>query len=602
MFSSKPNWRHAVGKLVFDKEVDGKQQPLHNILVNLLDDDYLSSKNLGTARTDMDGNFDIKYDRNAINMFDKPDLRIVIQMEETYYNENGDIIKKLVDLPSFKGTTHNNVDDVKFDFGTIKVACYEYITDGRSCTPRVDNINFPLPNNQRKGRKRAGLGTLSKFIAVKTGLKSYPLNETRLMGEVSQGDKHFVEYAINGFSPFLLKVRDDDTYFIDIKYDGYQQDTKHFGANSTALFKKKGDDLVLTGIEVEKRVGNWQPRGNATLSKPKLYTPDNCSEEMWKRVKFLWRTNAFTFGQAVTHVADCHFNIEQYLIPVMRNVRLNPIVSLLSPHFQGTLEVNVGTNKLLSDPDQMIGSASALTPDSVQNVVRDAFGTRNWFGFSPRQPICESHTYAKAANIFWDLLKDYVNEFFSKHEKEIKNHWNEIHLMSKDLIRNAVPLFKEPFEFYDTNEVNPDDAPRAENGDGVTAAVSPVTKSDTCNDNDYSNLKQMCCYVLFKATFQHHHVHDHQFQVAGDTSFALFGFEYDLLLDEERSLDDVASAAVKQKQLDLAFVLPLTKYGLILKNEDGDINPDFAKRVAEKRDEFAKLGYDADLIRCVINS
>ena len=602
MFSSPPNWRHAIGKVVFDREVNGKQTPLHNVLVKLVDDDYLSSKYLGTARTDMDGKFDVKYDRNAINMFDKPDLRIIIQLEETYYNEDGDIIKKPVDLSVFRGRTYNNVDKEIFDFGVVKVACYEYKNQGVTPTPRIDHLNYVLPNSQRKGRKRAGYGTLSKFLAVKAGLKSYPLNESRLMGEASQGDKHFVQYALNGFTPFLLKVKDKNTYYIDLKYDGYHQDETHFGPNSTAYFKKEGNDLIVSGIEVQKRTGSWQPSANADLEKPKMYTPNNCSEEMWKRVKFLWRMNSFVFGQAVSHVADCHFNVEQYLIPVMRNVRLNPINSLLSPHFQGTLEVNVGTNKLIGDSDQMIGIASAFTPGSVQDLVRNEFGARNWYGFKPRKPLYKSHTYAKAANLFWGILTDYVNEFFDKHNKEIKENWNEIHLMSKDLVRKSVPLFEDAAKYYDDSEVNTENAPRGVNSDGRTSAVSPVTLSDTCCDKDFDNLKQMCCYVLYKATFQHHHVHDHQFHVAGDTDFALFGFEFDPLLDDERPLDDIASSDIKKKQLDLAFVLPLTKYGLITKNEDGDINPAFSKRVAEKKQQFAELGYDVDLIRCVINS
>ena len=40
------------------------------------------------------------------------------------------------------------------------------------------------------------------------------------------------------------------------------------------------------------------------------------------------------------HVGSAHANIEQYIVPYLRNLIHNPVRKLLLPHFRITLEAN----------------------------------------------------------------------------------------------------------------------------------------------------------------------------------------------------------------------------------------------------------------------
>ena len=55
-------------------------------------------------------------------------------------------------------------------------------------------------------------------------------------------------------------------------------------------------------------------------------------------------------------------------------------------------------------------------------------------------PISDAHSCARAEVLFWDVVGQYVDEFFTKREAEIKQQWYEIYRFSEDLVSNTVPV------------------------------------------------------------------------------------------------------------------------------------------------------------------
>lgn len=54
-------------------------------------------------------------------------------------------------------------------------------------------------------------------------------------------------------------------------------------------------------------------------------------------------------------------------------------------------------------------------------------------------------------------------------------------------------------------------------------------------------------------------------------------------------------------QLSFTYYLTRTRYGLIICNEEGDIESGFIETLKARRGDFAALGYDIDSIRARIN-
>jgi hypothetical protein len=54
-------------------------------------------------------------------------------------------------------------------------------------------------------------------------------------------------------------------------------------------------------------------------------------------------------------------------------------------------------------------------------------------------------------------------------------------------------------------------------------------------------------------------------------------------------------------QLSFTYYLTRTRYGLITRNEEGDIESGFIETLKARRGDFAALGYDIDSTRARIN-
>ncbi|MDG2306304.1 MAG: hypothetical protein P8R42_16955 [Candidatus Binatia bacterium] len=170
-----------------------------------------------------------------------------------------------------------------------------------------------------------------------------------------------------------------------------------------------------------------------------------------------------------------------------------------------------------------------MTPTSVGVISSRSFTTCNPKGWSPRAPLCDSHRYAHLAGLYWDLIGDYVADFFKAHDAEIRAHWTEIHRMSLELVAHAAAYApRDGATYYDANEINTPDKPHPDRGQAGPSAISAITTSEVPSDQDLANLQQVWGYLLHLTTFQQTWVNDTPYDIGGEVRFATLGVSGDL--------------------------------------------------------------------------
>lgn len=621
--SEAAGMRAVKGRLVFSENVDGKESPIRNAFLQLWDLDLIDNDYLASGETDMDGNFEIRYNpKDAGGWLDTPDLALRLVDREYSYDKQGQVVSNWHIVKTWKAG--DDITDEVFDFGTIKAAFWEYqspevnngVKNGVCFTPRVDVIDGKTPQPQRHGHTLDQLEVGARFVIPHTKQsleakfsKNYPTNEeiekpypakgcTREIGAVSRSDAFLCDMVLNGFNPQVLKKGDKEgSYYVDFRWDGLEQDGRHFAPNTTANFRLEGDGLALESISVQKRI-DGDNSAHARYRVPKVYTS---ADQEWDRVKRLFRVNYFCMGEAQTHLSETHLNVEQYIVPMRRNLLKSPVAQLLFPHFYGTTAVNLAANSLLIASDGLVQKGSALTPSSVKHAVVLNFGTLNWKGWRPRKPLCKNHKFAYLADLYWDVLCNYVGNFFQTHDSEIRKWWPEVKRMSDELIAHALPFVpSDDSAFYDTGEINTA-AKLHPHVDGSLVSLSPVTGSNQADAEGLDNLRQLCAYLLYHSTFKHSWVNDLQYLMGGEIEFSSLGVVDDLT----NMRVDPSKVVPPSEALEypfITYILNYTEYGYIMRNEDKDMNPDLIKAIVSRSDDFAKLNYNIREIRSCINT
>ncbi|BDS15341.1 lipoxygenase family protein [Aureispira anguillae] len=609
--------RKVKGRLVSTVRKDNEIKPIANASLQLWDLDLIENDFLTAGTTDEAGYFELEYDPNKGNKWnDIPDLVLRFLDREYSYDKMGQPVSNWFVVKNFHAG--NNITAKVFDFGTLQVAFWEYEdTEGLNnvCfTPRVAIVDKKTPQAQRPGRTSEQIQVgLTHFIAhnkhtLVTKFSNhhpsnveieddYELNRTRKIKEKSRSDDFLSDMVLNGFNPCNLKKgTKENTYFVDFKWDGLELDTRHFAPNTTANFKLINNKLKLESIALQKRLGG-DNSAHAQYRKPKLYTPQ---DPEWGRIKRIFRCNYFLFGEVETHLSETHLNIEQYIIPIRRNLLNNPIARLLLPHFYGTTDVNMAANEILLSADGLVQKCSALTPKSVKKISRTAFGTLNWYGWKPRKPLCKGHSFAEIGQLYWKTLNRYVRKYVNANLSQIKQYWKEIRTMSEELVFHSLPYVPLSEQlYYDKNEINTSNKihPYV---NGKESAISPVTVTDSPEKKDINNIIQFCCYLIFHATFKHSWINDLQYEMGGEIEFATLGITDDISnMRVDESLVVPPEEAIEHPFI--TYILNYTEYGYIMRNEDDDVNPELVKYLVKNRTEFQKLGYDIRAMRSCIN-
>lgn len=609
--------RKVKGRLISNQKINDEVKPIANAALQLWDLDLIENDFLVGGTTDENGYFDLDYDPNKGNRWnDEPDLVLRFMDREYAYDKMGQPISKWFVVKNFHAG--NNITARVFDFGTLEVAFWEYEdAEGLNnvCfTPRVAIIDKKTPQSQRPGRTNEQIQTglehfvahnkhtlITKFSKTHPSNESieedYPLNSTRKLQDQARSDDFISYMVLNGFNPCNLKKGEkDNTYFVDFRWDGLELDTRHFAPNTTANFKLVNDKLELESIALQKRLGG-DNSAHAEYRKPKLYRP---ADPEWERVKRIFRCNYFVFGEVTTHLSETHLNIEQYIVPIRRNLLNSPIARLLLPHFYGTTAVNMAANEILLADDGLVQKCSAVTGKSVKKICKNSFGTLNWYGWQPRKPLCGGHAFAKIGQLYWNTLHEYVYKYVHNNLSQIKHYWSEIRRMSQELVFHSlayVPVSESLY--YDTNELNTRQKihPYV---NGKESAISPVTLRDSPEAEDIANIIQFCCYLLYHATFKHSWVNDLQYEMGGEIEFATLGITDDI----SNMRVDASKVVPPDEAMEhpfITYILNYTEYGYIMRNEDDDINPELIKHLIKNRAAFQNLNYDIRSIRSCIN-
>lgn len=612
--------QRAFGKIVHR----GSLIPIPNLSLELWDRDPFGSKDyLGCGATDQTGKFEILYDPKAAGFGEAPDLelRLFDPPQTVFIDGKKSQVRNLIEVIN---GSDNVTDD--YDFGVVQLLYYEY-------DPEYTLFSYSLPESIRHDFTPEALSrtmqSVAKYGQIMDGLiqknyrnpqepsydeiqKSFPETLTLILEKDRKGytrsDEFFGERMLNGFNPVIFKKDKNNPSLYTTAFNGDKLTLtgKIDLPNYKVKFELKDGKLLPVEITLQFRQDNsLQP--NPPLKAPQSYTP--ADGKKWLQAKRVVRaTHLGVLGEVKAHLAQCHFNIEQYAIAFFRNIRKNPIRGFLYPHIKEVVHINKFGRKILMDPKEGFFAKlepMIINPDMLQ-WVRTSMGTYDWTGWQPRKPLCEGHTFAKLGNLYWDILTTYVDSFFVANQEEIAYNWSEILNFSNELVKNSVPYLPLSMEqvddgdaWYDLNEIEHSSNPRQE-VNGELKAIRPITISPQPTEQDIANLKQVCKYVIYQCTFWHSWVHNEHNPEFGELKYG------DLLSNGSMGDEDDESVLpgrdVASIILAVSHMLTNFKYGYILKNEDGDVPPELIKLIQSKKAEFEKLGFDLTTLRSRLNS
>ena len=595
------------GRLVFLDD----DRPMQHMEVELWERDLGAPDDfLGRATTDSEGRFTLAYDPADAGPGDVPDLDLrVVELSRRAEPGGGVSVERRV-VHVVRGP--DDVTAMDHDFGTCRVPYWSYRRG--SPVARVatgEGLADALPQDFSAARKSQGYAVISSVQGIRLrhqeratlGLaptlsevqRDYPDNRTLELDREtpgrSRGDEWFVHRMLDGFNPALFRVAPDGSLYVEYSYEGYELDDRHFAPDVRAYFERRGAELVPTKITLRRR------HPGAPLGEAVAYTP--ADGELWTRAKRVVRVSYALWGEVEAHLARAHLNVEQYAIAAFRNLRRSPLARLLLPHLRETVVINHRAATSLLGEEGFVVVGSAFTARGVEQLLLASVGACDWAGWSPRSPVTQGHAFAKVGRLYWEVIGDWVSRFFLDHSAEIAASWSEVRAFSRDLVEHSaehVPAGGgDPW--LDASEVNDHDELRREVG-GVLRAVSEVTASETADAASLDRLQQLCRYVIFHATFFHTWANDEQHADGGEAAYLSLGLDADILEDP---LAEGLGPLEASTQLFFTWYLTRTRYGLVTRNEEGDLEPGLIERLKARRGEFAALGYDIDAIRSRIN-
>lgn len=610
----------ATGKLVFSDT----NKPVHNIQLELWDRDIGTPGDyLGRGETDYNGQFTIYYDPGKAGFIDQPDLELRLLESRIRFDSDNQPVATYRIAYTIKGG--DNVTQKNYDFGTCTVPYWLYKPDSHFARLFFSELEG-TPDDYSVGRTLQGYDAASGLVPIKAKhvitntlhpdqptlpeiQAAYPPNLTIKLDRKNPGytrsDEYFVSRVINGMNPCLLKrnKQNPNLFKTGFNWDNYEKDNDHDLNNVEAFLELKENKLVVTAITVQSRYPD-SLAPHSPLKEAVTYTPED--GEKWLQAKRIFRTNSFFAAEMIEHYIKAHLQMEQYTIAAFRNLRKNPVRLMLFPHVKSLVNINQRADEVLVSPTVgLVTTNGPLTPGSVVQVCKERMASYDWKGWKPRQPLFEGHTFAKIANLYWQVLTEYIDSFCQDYQEDIIQEWAEIHRLSDDLVEHSVayqPLAvsnDSDYDWYDHNELDHPEIPRTTVNDTVKATRA-ITTSDQASATDIENLKELCRYVIFHLTFWHSWVNDAQADEGGEifyNSLALRGGSFG-------SEDDPAIAPNILESTNLIYmvnVLTAIKYGYILKNEDDDIPEELRKILAGYKQQFADLNYEIGNIRALIN-
>jgi hypothetical protein len=632
-----------VGRIVFAGD-RGQGPPIHNLHLEFWGRTYwFAWRKISEGRTDAKGCFALPFPLRAARNLSMRSLSLEIQKTTRVYFED--------DAPHFHFDLFNAIpvaksDLIGLDYNLRTIPLDYWLYDPGAVTPRAVVDDSGSPETYSQGREDALIEQVIPLeitkikhltqielapdtLTIEDIENDYPLNLTRCIEKrlpdhargYTRGDDWFGERMMNGMNrgSFVPDAARPGHYWI--RYFGacwYDINNLYALPDVAILFKLKDDGLP---IPLEIRLTGQLSRSDHDPFHTRVFCP--ADGDAWLQAKRVARVTGAFCTEVEEHFAGTHLNTEQYAVAAYRNLRLNPVAWLLLPHLKEVSRINHTADKVLIGG--YIPTATALTRAGLQQRTRDILGLQDWRGWRPMEAISPAHTCAKAESLFWDVLGEYVDEFFRRHEDGIKRHWGEIQRFADDLVTHSVPVFlTAPRDApppdpryqelaaerlnYCSQQYGFDPHLPRETIHRELKTVSRITAACTygaASPLDWQNLKDACRYIIMQGTYMHTWINEHQYDDLGEVRYSCGGLRFGdrpsgIMAPE--SDNDIAPDLTRSTQM-LWFTnfLSRTEYGFITRNEERDVDPLLIRLLEERREEFKALEVDIDSIESRTN-
>ncbi len=602
------------GQLV---HADDQEEPLHNVLVKLFDRDRLSKDDpLGMAFTDRKGDYRIEYNPRADRKGGFADLVLVVYRQRNFRDED-DVVQVIhKEIARYEGP--RDAGKNSFNFGRQRVPWWEYdltsaiphaatLDNGdppqKFCKGYTMNLNFQgLPVALEREKHRAIHSADPDRPKIDQIQKDYGPSMTMDPANDSRSDHFFGKRIMNGFNPTLLEKDPDNEGGFRMVHDFslYESDGLHDLWNTDVRFVLDHEKrLMPTQITLQKR-SDGGTAARSPMDEPITVTPND--GDRWNQAKRIVRCSWNIIGETDAHLAGAHLNMEQYAIAAWRHLRFNPLRDLIFPHLRSVVAINTVGGSAIFGPDGILTQNSPLTTAGARDRLVHFLGTLDWTNWKPRRPINDEHQYARAAELYWEVLTQHVDGFFADNEGEIVEHWYEVARMSRDLVRHSVVYQPDDYwdRWYDLSEIDDPNLPRETHG-GLERTVRPITKVDADPpEQDIANLKQVCRYCIFHTTLFHTWANDRQVDDGGELRYSGLAMRNGSWGPE--SDDSIAPPPNEAtQQLFFAYGLSTRTIGRVMENDQREIPKSLLDLLEAKRGEFLALGVNIDDIRSRIN-
>ena len=532
--------------------------PMHNVPIRIVAHHaILHDTLLAETSTDRDGWVDVEVHESLADLTHLRNIRLISMDITRSYDQDGTPSDSLKPLVENEIVLKLSADGTSLDFGEVTTEFWRY-------RGPEELAAFPLPLAYQKDSKHgpqdylpenadclaatknlvgprflmalAHIKTSRDTVPYSTLQRSFPGGHTVTVDEerpgYSRSDAYLGERALNGLAFETLLGRDreqPELLRMKLEWEELPCDGLHDITDVDSWFEQRDDRIFPVRLDLTVR----QATADGWVHHPKRsFTPD--MGEDWAAAKRVWRVHYLLAGALDTHVGAHHLRVPEWSVSAHRNLRRSPIRALLEPHIQESIANNriqkieelcdpANDNlKFVGGPNGFILQQSALDSDTCRARLLAIAGGAHWTDWKPREPICAAHIYARSANLFWEMLTEYVDEFIAQHRDEIEEHWQEIHRFSQDLVNHSAPYqprAEDPdIEALCSNESDTSDRPRVKFG-GVTRALRPITTSDSPSSQDWVDLAQACRYFIQHASFNHSWCHRGEAEEGGEMAY-----------------------------------------------------------------------------------
>ncbi|SMD42835.1 Lipoxygenase [Aquiflexum balticum DSM 16537] len=642
----QPSPYHQVtGHLTFGTRKKESDSPVFNMHIELWARTIWGGyRKLSEGKSDFSGAFSLPYDLFYTHRFYIVKVWLAIyQTGYEHFNKKGQHLPNFTEFKRIK-ISKGDLVGIEYCCRQIQLSYWEYRQDTPLPRVVIKDHDKNAPDKYSPGYNK----TLEKqfvpieliklrhmeMILLGQGLtyeritEDYPENLTVCMEKkipgITRSDEWFGRRMMNGMyaCDFDRDPKNQSLYWVHHHWGSYEKRYHHYAMPDVDMWFELKDNglpipvkITLTGPLTEQE---------KDLKQKRTFTPNDGAK--WLAAKRICRVSAGLYAELAHHFAGTHVNTEQYAIACFRNLRLNPISGLLKSFLRSVVLVNHTADRILIG-NGYITSACALTPKGIDQVVYNVLGTLDWKGFRPQQPISDAHTYAKASNLYWDIVFDFVTGFIDNpaNRSEILAHWFEIHCFSEDLVNHSVPAFlchylqnvlldgygkmkgngsTDWYQHHHRMDLT-DERPEV---NGVKKAVSRIThKKDgqEVTEADINQLKQACTYIIYQATFGHTWSNSKQYDDIGEVLYCSLGLRFgkgpDGVMGPESDHSIAPDLTRSTQMMWWSNMLSRTGYGFIMADEDGVVPPELRDSLEKHRQEFAVLDLDIDIIQSQTN-